>query len=448
MALLDVALGQSDVVYVDTTDSPGESDLVSVGALNSDTTVYYGDGALDFGSTLSANVISSNYIVATGGADLTFDAGLLDLSLGTSNAIVIDGDSSVTIDAGTVGVASVVTNIFSDTEIAFSGSGDGTFTYIRPDVGLLTSTTISVTEMAPGDQIVIPIDGDGTYLDSDAYTLREVGYDEEGEVLTLVNGTGLNSVYVEISMTQEEYDLYAADKSAYLDGSSDTFTFPGADDSTGEDDDGYVIPCFAAGTLIKTQRGEVPVEKLTAGDLVLTLDHGYAPISWVGSRQLHAIDLARNPNLRPIRIQSGALGENQPEQDLVVSPQHRVLVRSAVAERMFGSLEVLVAAKHLVGIPGVQVEDDIKEVSYWHFMFKAHELVFSGGAVTESMYAGPQALKSISDEARDELLTLFPELRSERVALPQPARQLIPGRSGRQLAFRLAKNSKVAVEAA
>jgi hypothetical protein len=81
-------------------------------------------------------------------------------------------------------------------------------------------------------------------------------------------------------------------------------------------------------------------------------------------------------------------------------------------------------------------------------MFKTHELVFSGGAVTESMYAGPQALKSIPDESREELFTLFPELCSEHGALPQPARQLITGRSGRQLAFRLAKNGKPAVEAA
>jgi hypothetical protein len=441
MSLLNIALGKSNVVYVDTTDAPSEQDLIDLGVINSDTVVYYGDGSIDVTNLLGVNAISSSYVVATGGADVTYDAGLLDISLLTSSTFIVDGDSSVNVNASQVAAATVATDPLNEITVAFTGSGDGTFTYDPSTLAVLAQTTIVVEEMAAGDKVVIPMltddleEDDGWF--SDAY---EDGY------LTLEIGNGLitQKTYVKIAMTQEEYDLYAADPDQYL--YDDTFEFPG--DDSGEP--GYVtpIPCFTAGTLIKTQRGEVPVENLTVGDLVLTIDHGYAPISWIGSRKLYPLDMARNPNLRPIRIQSGALGKNQPEQDLVVSPQHRVLVRSAVAERMFGSQEVLVAAKHLVGIPGVQIEKEIKEVSYWHFMFNKHELVFSGGAVTESMYAGPQALKSIPDESREELFTLFPELCSEHGALPQPARQLITGRSGRQLAFRLAKNGKPAVEAA
>jgi hypothetical protein len=442
MSLLGDALDQTTVEYIDTTTSHDDQDLIDAGVLTADTVVYYGDESIDVTDLLGVDAISSSYVVATGGADVTYSAGLLDISLLTSTTFVIDGDSSITVDAADLSVGSLFTDSIT---VAFTGSGDGTFIYDPPSVALATTTTIIVEEMAAGDKIVIPMSSDDL---EESSSLFSSAYEDGYLTLEIGNGVTTQKTYIKIAMTQEEYDLYAADPDQYLYG--DTFVFPGDDSDEAVydvEDTSDDAPCFAAGTLIKTQRGEVPVEKLTAGDLVLTLDHGYAPISWVGSRQLHAIDLARNPNLRPIRIQSGALGENQPEQDLVVSPQHRVLVRSAVAERMFGSREVLVAAKHLVGILGVQVENEIKEVSYWHFMFKTHELVFSGGAVTESMYAGPQALKSISDEARDELFTLFPELRPEHGALPQPARQLIPGRSGRQLAFRLAKNSKSAVEA-
>lgn len=80
MLLIDVALGQADVVYVDTTTAPDETDLINAGVLNADTVVYYGDGALDLTGILDVNAISSAYTVATGGADLTFETGLLDVS--------------------------------------------------------------------------------------------------------------------------------------------------------------------------------------------------------------------------------------------------------------------------------------------------------------------------------------------------------------------------------
>lgn len=85
-------------------------------------------------------------------------------------------------------------------------------------------------------------------------------------------------------------------------------------------DDADVVPCFAAGTLIATQNGLVPVQDIVVGQLVQTRDHGLQPVRWVGSVTVTAARLASAPNLRPIRIDSGALGQNQPRQPLVVSP--------------------------------------------------------------------------------------------------------------------------------
>lgn len=204
----------------------------------------------------------------------------------------------------------------------------------------------------------------------------------------------------------------------------------------------YVI-CFAAGTMMETADGSRRIETLRRGDLVLTKDNGFQPIRWIGSRRIGAAVLKDNPNLRPIRIKAGALGAGTPASDLVVSPQHRILVRSKIAQRMFGACEVLVAARQLLEIEGVEVAQDILEVEYFHFMFDRHEVVLANGAETESLYTGPEALKAVGPAARDEILTLFPELRDmDSTALAPPARPLVKGRVGRQLAGRHARNRR------
>jgi hypothetical protein len=172
----------------------------------------------------------------------------------------------------------------------------------------------------------------------------------------------------------------------------------------------FGVLCFARGTLIKTIRGEVAVEDLEVGYRVLTMDRGYRPLRWIGRRWLCEAELETNPKLRPIRIRAGALGEGQPEIDLVVSPQHRVLLRSRIAERMFGHSEVLVPANKLLPIDGIDVGGDTCGVEYFHLLFDEHQIVFSNGAPTESLFTGREALQTLAPEAREEIETLFPEM--------------------------------------
>ncbi len=211
--------------------------------------------------------------------------------------------------------------------------------------------------------------------------------------------------------------------------------------------DRHCFPCFARGTLIQTEDGPVAVEDLRAGMKVITRDHGAQDVRWIGSRVLCAKSLAVNPNLRPIRISAGALGQGLPERDLVVSPQHRILVRSKIAQKMFGCAEVLVAAKQLLQIDGIDVAHDLESVEYFHILFDRHEIVLSEGAETESLYTGTEALKSVGASAREEIFAIFPELR-ERAEDEQPAgaRLLASGRTGRKLAVRHAQHHKPLVQ--
>lgn len=204
------------------------------------------------------------------------------------------------------------------------------------------------------------------------------------------------------------------------------------------------VLCFGRGTLIETDRGLVAVEDLRVGDMVVTRDNGLQPIRWIGSLVLTSAALATRANLRPIRIRAGALGANSPSADLIVSPQHRVLVRSKVAVKMFGADEILVAAKQLLNLDGIDIAEDLAEVEYYHFMFDDHQVVLSNGAETESLFTGPEALKSVGHAARREILDLFPDL-AELDYEPVPARMIPSGRKARKLVMRHLQNGRVLV---
>lgn len=193
------------------------------------------------------------------------------------------------------------------------------------------------------------------------------------------------------------------------------------------------VPCFTAGVRLATAKGQRPVEKLAVGDMVETADNGLQPIRWIGSRTLDAVDLAASPKLRPIRIRKGALGDRLPRRDLLVSPQHRMMVRSAVAQELFGADEVLVAAKHLLSLDGVELAEDVTEVTYVHLLFDRHEVVYAEGAQSESLYTGEQALQAVGEAARAEILALFPELARQDGPAPG-ARRFLSGSEGRDLA--------------
>jgi hypothetical protein len=162
------------------------------------------------------------------------------------------------------------------------------------------------------------------------------------------------------------------------------------------------IVCFTRGTMIATPSGEVAIEDLSEGDLVLTRDRGAQPLRWIGSQTV-----AATGELAPVMIRKGALGNDR---DLRVSPLHRMLLTDWRAELMFGQAEVLAAAKHLINGDTIYV-DEGGEVEYFHMLFDSHEIVTANGAASESFHPGEQGMSWIEEEVREEIFTIFPNLR-------------------------------------
>lgn len=164
--------------------------------------------------------------------------------------------------------------------------------------------------------------------------------------------------------------------------------------------------CFVAGTMIETDSGEKPVEELQIGDLVRTRDNGFQPVRWVGARTVHKHQQQRDGRYRPVRIAAGILGNDRP---LRLSQQHRVLVRGARVELMFGLPEALVPAVALLDDRDVVLEPP-KTVTYVHVLLDRHELLHSNGCFSESILPGEVFLNTQAARTRDELRAMFPEL--------------------------------------
>jgi hypothetical protein len=170
-------------------------------------------------------------------------------------------------------------------------------------------------------------------------------------------------------------------------------------------------PCFTPGTLVTTHRGELPIEHLEAGDRVITRDNGIQTVRWVGKTQMFLQDFQAEPHLLPVFIRQGSLGKGLPERDMMVSPNHRILVANERTSLRFADREVLVAAKHLTsqGVHTVQSSG----TTYIHFMCDRHEVVLADGIWTESFQPDDHSLKGIGNAQRLEIFELFPELKTE-----------------------------------
>ena len=153
------------------------------------------------------------------------------------------------------------------------------------------------------------------------------------------------------------------------------------------------IPCFTAGAMIATPEGPRAVERLRAGDRVLT-GRGPERLLWTGARKLDRAALEARPKLKPVEV----CGRK-------VSPQHCFLARAE-------GREWLVRARHLAleGCPGARIARGCRQVSYHHLLLPRHGLLMADGLWQESFYPGPYALSTLAPGALLSLLAAFPAL--------------------------------------
>lgn len=266
------------------------------------------------------------------------------------------------------------------------------------------------------DQLLnAPVTIDGTTYTPSANTTRwawppPVGVENEYQV-TLYDAAGNGYTMVAVSITTGYTTqvvgmsflgsappagtaLYYLQGQSHLTGSGQTAAISDLTITPG------TVACFTAGTRIATAEGPRPVESLAIGDLVETLDHGLQPIRWIGTSRVDG-----RGALAPVHVPAGLLGNDR---DLALSPNHRVLLRGAMAQILFGEEEVLVAVKHLAD--GRHIAARPCDVAhYFHILCDRHEILIAEGTPAESLWLGDEALRGLPADARAEIAALFPD---------------------------------------
>lgn len=186
------------------------------------------------------------------------------------------------------------------------------------------------------------------------------------------------------------------------------------------------MPCFTSGVAIATKAGPRLAENLRPGDEVITRDHGHQVLLWVGESAYDWRALGANPLLRPVRLRAGALGQGVPERDMVLSPNHRILV-SGQSQSTSGSEESLIALRELVGTPGIEYLA-LPSVCYYQFLFSGHQIILADGCWSESYHLNSAGMAGLKATDRDQLAQTVPEAFCEGAPEVPVARQIV-GRS-------------------
>jgi hypothetical protein len=266
----------------------------------------------------------------SGGGTLSADG------LGASVEIGADGGAHYILDDGGTLVFDGVAGIGS--EIAFDGASTGDTLALRDPGSTIDAALVG---LADGDRLELP----GTAI---------TGVTLGASALTVTTDLG---TYVFENVT---YGTLPGGYRTGFDAARDLASLT------------FAPPCFAAGTMILTPAGEVPVEVLRPGLAVMTGDGPWRPIRWIGRRH---VDCLRHPDpgrVRPIRINTHAFGPSLPNRDLFLSPDHALY-----------SGGVLIPVKHLVDGLAVRQEEPA-EVTYFHIELETHEILLANGLPVES----------------------------------------------------------------
>lgn len=411
------APGSSVAADTETSDGVAQNGMFQNGA----TTTGAGAGVFDGNNDYVEVPYDPGFDLDTGSVVITFTqetASAGDLPFGGNAAMTLFSRDSSGFDGG----GHLTIFIRSDGSVGVRHQTTGqSFDFAGGNVTLGQPTTIAYTWSPTGSQLIV----DGVVVDTGTQALTLAGDPQP----------------ITIGASQAQSGNGTANNlRGFFDGTIEGVAIH--DEVVPPD----TMPCFTAGTTILTPEGYVQIEDLQAGDLVCTMHHGAQPIRWIGSRRIDLTQSATPPEkLRPVRIMAGALGQGLPKKDLRVSRQHRMLVSSKITARMFDSKDVLIAAIRLTGLPGIFVDESVKEVEYFHLLFDRHEVIYADAAPAESLFMGTETLKGLPLEAREEILTLFPEFADEDW-VPEPAHPVPPDRRQKRLVTRHARNGKPLLE--
>ncbi len=169
-------------------------------------------------------------------------------------------------------------------------------------------------------------------------------------------------------------------------------------DPADQDDRLAVLPGFGPGVHLMSQEGEIPVEWLATGDKLITRDHGLQPVLWIGRARMKHTRLARNPQIRPMEIATGALGAGVPTHPTLLAPAARVLLNGADVELHTGHSEALAEIGDLRDDQLVTMPATPTGTHYTFVLLPVHDMVEANGLWAETLLLDARVRQALQDD--------------------------------------------------
>ncbi|MGN8021555.1 Hint domain-containing protein [Phyllobacterium sp. 22229] len=331
MALVNINLIQNSTTTINSGNF-NSGDTINLGLVSNATLIVDGVTA-NITSFAGVSGVTSTTIDVINGANLTVTAQLSSVGAGSTFNYQIGAGSSLTINAAALNV-----DVLQTTIVDFANAnGSGHFTYSPSTLLSLPLSSIPT---------IVNVQANDTVTVTGATSVTQ-----SGNVVTF-HGVGL------LGLSTVSYTIpVGATYSTNAQGNTITF----------------ITPCFVRGTMIATPDGEVPVEFLKLGDLVLSLNNGAVPVTWLGSRTIDPKTVDKPRDELPVRIRAGAIADNVPQRDLLVSPDHCMFIQGS-----------LVPAKLLINGTTITQEITLAPVDYYHVELEEHDVIWAEGAQTET----------------------------------------------------------------
>ncbi len=173
------------------------------------------------------------------------------------------------------------------------------------------------------------------------------------------------------------------------------------------------------GANVRTPCGLRRIELVRPGDLIVTRNNGLQPVRMIWQRTVTQQDMNQNGDLAPIRLKPRAVGPMMPQRDLLVAPDHRLLLPGFRVAGMPKDKCVLTEAREIAGTSdAIYVDRSMETVRYFQMVFDCHQVLTANGLPVESFLPCPSNIASLNGEMRDALVQRFPQLRTEPNAYP------------------------------
>jgi hypothetical protein len=243
----------------------------------------------------------------------------------------------------------------------------------NPTIDITGNGTVALLGTPPAGAAVVDFTGPGvlTLANVNGVTIKDFKAGDAIGVTAAVYQPGASATY---SPSSHALTLTSGASQFVL--QTENFTLTPGDHLTVVNNAGHAqieeIPCFLRGTRILTQLGEVAVEDLTAGEMVVTLSGEVRPIVWIGTGRV-CVRPGQRGAATPIRVRKGALADNVPHRDLLITKGHSLFVDG-----------VLIPAEYLVNHRSILWDDDARTVEYYHIELAAHDVLLADGAAAES----------------------------------------------------------------